>query len=156
MSQRDFPPIKESTDELYALLKYEQDARLRSRIHLLFLIRSGQVSTRLEAARHLAKHRNSIKNWLDAYKGGGLKELLRIGITGPAPEQQTLPPHVFEALCERVNGDAFSRYIDAQVWLQREFGLTVPYSTVHGLIHKRLGANLKRTRARQRHKKKSQ
>lgn len=153
MSQRDFPPIKESADELHALLKYEQDARRRSRIHLLFLIRSGQVDSRIAAAKHLAKHRNSIKNWLNAYKRGGLEELLRIGTTGPAPEQKTLPPAVFEALRERVEGEGFSGYTHAQAWLHKEFGLAVPYNTVHGLVRNRLGAKLKR--ARPRHQKKT-
>jgi transposase len=154
MSQRDFPPIKESADELQARMKYEQDARRRSRIHLLYLIRSGQVSTRRQAANHLAKHRNSIKNWLDAYQHGGLEELLCIGKTGPASEQKTLPPPVFEALRERVNGEGFSGYTHAQAWLHSEFGLAVPYSTVHGLVRTRLGAKLKR--ARPRHQKKHQ
>ena len=153
MSQRDFPPIKESADELHALLKHEQDARLRARLHLLFLIRSSQVRSRAEAARHLLKHRNSIKNWLDAYERGGLDELLRVGTTGPRPEQKTLPPPVFEALRERVNAEGFSGYTGAQDWLREKFGLAVPYGTVHGLIRKRLGAKLKR--ARPRHQKKT-
>jgi transposase len=153
MSQRDFPPIKESAAELLVLLKHEQDARLRSRIHLLFLIRSNQVASRVEAAKHLLKHRNSIKNWLDTYRRGGLDELLHIGTTGPKPEQKTLPPAVFKALRERVEGEGFSGYTGAQAWLHREFGLAVPYKTVHGLIRKRLGAKLKR--ARPRHPKKT-
>ena len=152
MSQRDFPPIEESADDLYARLKHEQDARLRSRLHLLFLIRTGQVRNRTEAARHLAKHRNSIKNWLDAYRRGGLEELLRIGTTGPQPEQKTLPPSAFQALRERVEGEGFSGYTGAQDWLHKQFGLDVPYATVYGLIRKRLGAKLKR--ARPRHQKK--
>lgn len=41
MSQRDFPPIKESAEELKDLLAHEQSARSRNRLHLLFLIRSG-------------------------------------------------------------------------------------------------------------------
>jgi transposase len=154
MSQRDFPPIKESADELHALLKHEQDARLRARLHLLFLIRSGQVSNRTEAAGHLLKHRNSINNWLNAYKRGGLAELLRVGTTGPKPEQKTLPPPVFEALRERLNAEGFSGYTGAQDWLRERFGLTVAYGTVHGMIRKRLGAKLKR--ARPRHQKKRQ
>lgn len=154
MSQRDFPPIEESADKLHALLKHEQDARLRSRLHLLYLIRSGQVRTRTEAARYLLKHRNSIRNWLEAYSRGGLAELLRIGTTGPKPEQKTLPPTVFQALCERVHGDGFTGYTAAQDWLSTQFGITVPYGTVYGLVRRRLGAKLKR--ARPRHQKKRQ
>jgi transposase len=154
MSQRDFPPIHETAEDLQARLKHEQDARRRSRLHLLLLIRSGQVKSRTQAAKHLLMHRNSVKNWLNTYKRGGLEELLRIGTTGPKPEQKTLPPPVFEALREQVEGEGFTGYTGAQEWLLREFGLHVPYRTVHGLIRGRLGAKLKR--ARPRHQKKRQ
>ena len=148
MSQRDFPPIAESANELHARLKHERDARLRSRLHLLLLIRTGQVRNRTEAARHLAKHRNSIKNGLDAYRRGGLAELLRVGTPGPKPEQKTLSPAVFQALRRRLAGDGFSGYTGARDWLHQQFGLDVPYATVYGLIRKRLGAKLKRARPR--------
>lgn len=152
MSQRDFPPIHETAEDLHARLKHEQDARLRERLHLLLLIRSDQVKSRGEAARRLLRHRNTIRNWLEAYRRGGLEELLRIDVTGPKPEQKTLPPAVFKALREQVEGDGFAGYTVAQEWLRREFGLEVPYRTVHGLIRERLGAKLKR--ARPRHQKK--
>jgi len=152
MSQRDLPTIHESVEDLQDRLRHEHDARRHDRLHLLLLIRSDQVSSRIEAASHLARHRNSIKNWLDAYQRGGIEELLRVGTTGPKPEQKTLPPAVFEALRERVEGEGFAGYTIAQNWLLTQFGLTVAYRTVHGLIRERLGAKLKR--ARPRHQKK--
>jgi transposase len=148
MSQRDFPPILETAEDLQARIGQEQDARLRVRLQLLLLIRSGRVKSRTEAARQLDMHRNSVKNWLDAYGQSGLEGLLRIGTTGPKPEQKTLPPAVFEALRERVEGEGFSGYTGAQEWLRREFGLDVAYRTVHGLIRERLGVRLKRARPR--------
>ena len=148
MSKRDFPTIHETAEDLRDQLKHEQDARLRSRLHLLLLIRSGQVESRTQAAKHLVVHRNSVRNWLEAYKRGGLEELLRTGITGPKPEQKTLPPSVFQTLRERVEGEGFSGYAGAQEWLLEEFGLHVPYRTVHGLIRERLGIHLKRARPR--------
>jgi transposase len=152
MSQRDLPAIHESVEDLQVRLKHEQDARLHDRLHLLLLIRSGEVSSRVEAARHLARHRNSVKNWLDAYQRGGIEELLRVGTTGPKAEQKTLPLVVFEALRKRVKDEGFAGYTIAQKWLLTEFGLDVAYRTVHGLIRERLGAKLKR--ARPRHQKK--
>jgi putative transposase len=154
MSQRDFPPIQEAVAELEAKLKQARDARIRNRLHLLLLIRTSEVKSRSEAARRLKVHRNSVKNWLDAYKDGGLAQLLEIKRTGPKAEQKTLPPAVFKALRERVEGEGFAGYTSAQEWLRREFGLEVRYRTVHGLVHDRLGAKLKR--ARPRHQKKRQ
>jgi transposase len=154
MSQRDFPPIAESAEALQDLLTHEHSAKRRTRLHLLFLIRSGQVKTREEAAGHLLVHRNSIKNWLDAYKAGGLEQMLRVGTTGPKPEQKSLSAPVYEALQEQIREDGFTGFTGAREWLKQTFGVDLPYSTVHKLIRYRLGAKLKR--ARPRHQKKRQ
>lgn len=154
MSQRDFPPIKESAEELKDLLTHERSAKRRNRLHLLFLIRSGEVKSREEAAARLIVHRNSVWTWLEAYKAGGLEQMLRIGKTGPKPVQKSLPPPVFNALEKQVRGEGFSGYTHAQEWLRTGFGCDLPYSTVHKLIRYRLSAKLKR--ARPRHQKKRQ
>jgi transposase len=154
MSQRDFPPIMESAEQLRDLLTYEQSAKRRSRLHLLFLIRSGEVQSREEAAARLLVHRNSVWAWLEAYKAGGLEQMLRIGTPGPKPVQKSLPAPVFNALEKQVEGEGFSGYTHAQEWLRTEYGRDLPYSTVHKLVRYRLGAKLKR--ARPRHQKKRQ
>jgi transposase len=154
MSQRDFPSIKETAEELKGLLTYEQSSRRRSRLHLLFLIASGEVSNREEAADRLVVHRNSVCAWLKAYKAGGLKQMLHIGTPGPKPVQKSLPPPVFNALEKQIEGEGFAGYTHAQEWLRTQFGRDLPYSTVHKLIRYRLGAKLKR--ARPRHQKKRQ
>lgn len=146
MYSKEFPSIGESVEELTERLKRERDARLRTRLHLLLLIRSGQVANRREAAEHLAVHRNSVTNWLRLYEQGGLDAYLRVGVGGPPAEQKTLPDHVFRALGERVAADAFPTYVAAQEWLRREYGMDVSYRTVHSLIRYRLGAKLKRRR----------
>ena len=153
MSQREFPPVHESVIDLEARLRYENHAKRRSRIHLLILIVSGQVKNRSEAAKHLRVHRNSVYNWLEAYKAGGLEQMLQIGTTGPRAEQKSLPAPVFQTLREKVEGEGFSGYTSAKEWLRTQYGLELPYSTVHKIIRYRLGAKLKR--ARPRHQKKT-
>jgi transposase len=153
MSQRDFPPIKESAEELKDLLAHEHSAKRRNRIHLLFLIRSGEVSSREEAAARLVVHRNSVWGWLEAYKAGGLAQMLRIGKTGPKPVQKSLSGPVLSALEKQLKGEGFLGYTHVQEWLRTEFGCELPYSTVHKLVRYRLCAKLKR--ARPRHQKKA-
>ena len=153
MYRRDFPPITESVESLEGRLKYERDARLRLRLHLLILIRSGRVCTRREAAEHLAVHRNSVRNWLALYEAGGLEALLQIGRGGPARAQTTLSPPVLQALQARLDAPGFPSYTAIQRWLRDEYAQEVPYRTVHGLVRDRLRAKLKR--ARPRHVKKT-
>ncbi|HYW12307.1 MAG TPA: helix-turn-helix domain-containing protein [Longimicrobium sp.] len=154
MSQRDFPPIKESAEELKDLLAHEHSAKRRNRLHLLFLIRSDQVKSREEAASRLVVHRNTVWGWLEAYKAGGLAQMLRIGKTGPKPVQKSLSPPVFSALEKQLKDEGFPGYTHVQEWLRTQFGCDLPYNTVHKLVRYRLGAKLKR--ARPRHQKKRQ
>jgi transposase len=153
MSQRDFPPINESAEQLKDLLTYEQSAKRRTRLHLLFLIRSGEVQSRTEAAARLVAHRNSVRAWLEAYRAGGLEQMLRIGTPGPKPVQKSLPAPVFNALEKQVETEGFAGYTHAQEWLRTQFGRDLPYSTVHKLVRYRLGAKLKRARPRKQKKR---
>jgi len=142
-----FPVITQSVDELERLLRAERNAQVRRRIHLLLLIRSGQVKTRAQAARHLAVHRNSIRTWLLIYESGGLESLLRIQQGAPKAEQKTLPEPVFQALQERLGEGGFpDGYLEVQRWLENKFALVVPYKTIHRIVYYRLKAKLKRTR----------
>jgi hypothetical protein len=126
LTQRDFPAISESAEQLKDLLTYEQSVKRRNRLHLLFLIRSGQVQSREEAAARLLVHRNSVGAWLKAYKAGGLEQMLRIGTTGPKPVQKSLPAPVFNALEKQSEGEGFAGYTHAQEWLRTTFGRDLP------------------------------
>jgi transposase len=140
------PQIKEALEELEARLKRERDAQLRPRLHLLVLVASGRAHTRQEASEHLALHRNTIGRWLAAYEQGGLDRLLTVEKTGAKPGQKTLPEPVWQALQARLNAEGFSDYKHVQRWLAEEWGLEIPYKTLHPLVRYRLGAKLKRAR----------
>ena len=84
MYRKGFPTVRESVEQLQMLLDAERNSRLRPRLQLLLLIRSGKVSTRREAFQLLDVHRNSVTRWLAAYEEGGLRKLLGIG---PRPEE---------------------------------------------------------------------
>lgn len=140
------PPISEALEDLQAQLKQERDPQRRRRIHLLVLFRSGEVTSSKQAAQHLAVHRNTISNWLSLYRTGGLEALLHIQTPKPEAEQRTLPPEVWQALQERLQGQGFSGFTEVRRWLGSDHGLEVPYSTVHSLVRYRLKAKLKRAR----------
>lgn len=149
-----FPEITELQETLEELLKAERDAQVKRRIHLLVLIRSGQVKTRTAAAKHLAVHRNSIRAWLELYASGGLERLLRIERPAPPSVQRSMPEAVFQAFQERLAAGGFpDGYVQAQRWLKDEFHLDIRYKTLHRITRYRLKAKLKR--ARPSHEKKT-
>ena len=137
------PHITEPLADLEAQLKRTRDPQRRRRLHLLVLLCSGEVQSRQEAAAHLAVHRNTIGRWLAAYQCGGLEELLRLDAPGAKPEQRTLSPAVLAALQERLDHEGFASYVEVRTWLAEEYGVEVPYPTLHKLVRYRLGAKLK-------------
>lgn len=141
------PAVAESVEELQDLLKANRKAHLHRRIHLLLLIRSGQVETRKQAAKHLAIHRNTIRNWLRAYQSDGLQGLLHFQQAAPPAEQKTLPEPVYQDLQNRLDEGGFAGgYLEARCWLRDEFGMEVSYKTLHRILYYRLKAKLKRAR----------
>ncbi len=135
------PEITEDLDELLRLLKNETNRRRKPRIYLLYLIKNGQVKTRKAAAKLLAVHRTTIGTWFLAYRQGGLSQMLQI---------ETKPNHpsaigfdVFSQLKQKLNSaKGFASYKAIQQWLKMEYGLNLPYSTVHGIVRYQLKAKL--------------
>jgi transposase len=144
------PDITEDLDTLQERLRSERDAQLRPRLHLLVLLKSGQVTTRRQAAAHLAVHRNTIALWLRTYRAGGLTALLTYKEAGAPSGQKSLPAAVFAQLQARLaTASGFASYVEIQQWLRAEFGLEVPYKTLYGIVRYQLKAKLKRPRPRQ-------
>jgi len=140
------PEIHEPVSELEMLRKRERDLRLRPRLHLLILIASGQVRTRIAAAERLEVHRNTVGQWLSAYKAGGISGLRTVEKTGAKARQRSVPLPVWEELQARLAADGFDSYLEVQRWLAEAQGIALPYGTVHHLVRYRLGAKLKRAR----------
>ena len=143
------PDITEDLDTLQTRLRSERDSQLRPRLHLLVLLKSGQVTTRRQAAAHLAVHRNTVALWLRTYREGGLTALLTYKEAGAPAGQKSLPAAVFAQLQARLaTASGFASYVEIQQWLREEFGLEVPYKTLHGIVRYQLKAKLKRPRPR--------
>ena len=76
------PKVFEPISELRALLRTEKDRIRKDRLQLLYGIKTGQLSTRLQAADLLGKSRNTIGRWLSVYEVEGLDALLSIKYQG--------------------------------------------------------------------------
>ena len=141
------PEIHEPLNELERWLRAERNAQLKPRLHLLVLIASNRVSSRHEAAQHLALHRNTVCRWLRVYQRAGLAGLLTLGEPGAPSGSTRLTPAISEALQQRLDDPSgFSGYGEVQQWLDEEYDLQVPYSTVHRWVRYDLKAKLKRPR----------
>jgi hypothetical protein len=116
---------------------------------LLVLLKAGEVTSRRQAAAHLAGHRHTITGWLRRYQHGGLEALVTYQEPGAPAGQKTLPPAVFAQLQARLASPAgFASCLDSQPWLRDECALEGSYTTLHGIVRYQLKAKLKRPHPR--------
>ena len=141
------PQIQDPIEELKQRLRQSRDGRVKQRLQLLVLIGTGEVTTRQQAAERLMQHRNTIGRWLKCYETEGLESYLRIDKGGAPEGLRNLPPQAQQALAERLaDKHGFTGYGEIQQWLAIDYGLQIPYSTVHRWVRYCYKAKLKRPR----------
>ncbi len=139
---RTMPIIHESAADLKHRLQQERDPRKRQRLHLLYLLASGQARRRTQAAHLLGVERNTIGRWLSQYAQGGLGALLNIYV--PAGKAPALTPAQLAQLQQRLaQPDGFASYGAIQQWIATTFGVQMGYHAVHTLVHDKLRARPK-------------
>src|SRR5262249_32852446 len=113
-----YQPLPTITEDLTTLedhLRRERAPKLKPRLHLLVLLKSGQEASGDRAAPPLALHRNTVAAWLRRYRDGGLDTLLTSKEAGAPPGQKTLPAAVFAQLKSRLAIlTGFASYLEAQ------------------------------------------
>lgn len=139
------PPIAESVQTLHTRLRAENDPKKHSRLQALYLLASGQASSRLALAKLMAVHRHTIQAWLQLYEEGGLAALLTIK---KAPgKRPSLTPSILRKLQARLDHiRGFGSYGEIQQYLARVHKVVLAYSTVHRLVRYRLQAKPKAPR----------
>lgn len=139
------PPITESPQVLQTQMRTEPDPKKRSRLQALYLLASGQASSRLALAKLLAVHRHTIQTWLKLYEAGGLHALLTIK---KAPgKRPSLTPRILGKLQAQLHHTrGFGSYGEIQQYLARVHKVRLAYSTVHKLVRYRLQAKPKAPR----------
>ena len=116
------PPIAESAEDLKARLKQEAHPLKRPRLHVLYLLKSGQASQRQQVAALVGVHRNSVSDWLNAYTAGGLETMLAVK---PLPgKRPALRPEQLAQLTEALRRpEGFASYGAVQQWIETELGV---------------------------------
>ncbi len=136
------PPITESTEVLKQRLQREHDGRKQTRLQLLYLLASGQATTRQDVAHVLGLSRNTVGRWLTCYEAGGLTALLTIYV--PAGKQPSLPPAVLASVEQALHHpEGFASYEALRQWIAPAHGVQVNYKTLYTIVRTRFKAKLK-------------
>ncbi len=140
--KRPLPPISETVDELKEKMQSESHPLKRQRLHALYLVVSGQATSRQAVAQLLGVHRKTVGLWLATYEQADLHALRQV--TPPpgavpalnAPQQQALRAALAEP-------SGFASYQAVQAWIEETFGVAMAYQATHKLVRYKLGAKLK-------------
>ena len=134
--------IIESADTLLKLLQQQHKATQRSKVQLLWWLKTGQA-TGVSQLTHLSGyHRTTISRWLSKYRQGGIDALLEVRSSTGRP--QIITGEVRQELMRELEDpEGFSSYKQVQQWLAAVWGMQVPYKTVHKTVRYGLKAKLK-------------
>lgn len=136
------PGIAETVADLKHQLQRERDGRRKLRVQMLYLIQSGQATTRQEIAGLLGISRNTVGRWLATYETGGLAALLTVYV--PAGKPLSLASEVLssiEAALRQPHG--FESYTDLQAWVEHMHGVSVKYKTLYTIVRTHFNTKLK-------------
>lgn len=131
----------ETAAALYERYQAATDVASRKRLHVLWLIRSGERVA--AAARQAGVGERTVVRWLGWYRQGGLGAVLErtpghgaLGAPGRLSEEQQW------LLVQESARGTFRTYDDARAWVQERYGVTYRYKGLYSLLH-RLGVRPK-------------
>lgn len=135
--------VSESEKELSELHKRETHLKVKQRLHMLYLCKSGQATSLSGLCLQLNKSTSQVKRWIKLYKEEGLESLI------VPPEhtgrKKTMSDEVMKALIAKLDIAYFSSFKEIHQWLKEEYDVQLTYHAVwHQVRH--LGAKLKEPR----------
>jgi len=134
--------ITETVEELKAIMHSQAKAKLKERVHALYVWKAGIVKDIADLAGLLGRSESTIRLWFARYQAEGLSGLLTWNYRGG--KRPALSGAVLEALRIRLQElDGFRSYGEIRDWLANEQGLEIPYKTVHQTVRYKLKAKLK-------------
>ncbi|MBO0348101.1 helix-turn-helix domain-containing protein [Phormidium pseudopriestleyi FRX01] len=137
--------IKEPADELKTRFKKETNAQKKERLHALYLLKSGKVTTLESLSRLLSRDTSTLYRWFQKYKHEGLDGLLKV--YKPAGRPITIPPEALEKLKLRIqSNEGFNSYGEIQSWLKEACGVDVDYHVVYRAVRYKFQGKFKSNR----------
>jgi len=134
--------IRETEEELKALLRKEKDATRHEKLQVLYWLKTQAVDSVLSAAVRLGKHRTTVQRRWSSYRGEGIEELLSQKTRSGRP--RIMSPETVERLSKELQDpEGFSSYKEVHQWLTSCYEVKVAYRTVHQWARYRLKGKLK-------------
>lgn len=129
----------DTTEALKAAYQGERDPEVRTRLHGLWLLRSGWRLSSVAAA--VGVHYRTVQTWVGWYRRGGLAEVASHKMGGKGQERY-LTDQAEEQVVQEVATGRFRTAGEIREWIAAEYGVTYRIGGIYSLMH-RLGCSPK-------------
>lgn len=123
----------DSPERLRVAYQRERDIEVRTRLHGLWLLRSGRrLST---VAEIVGVHYRTVQTWVDWYRAGGVAEVVshRLGGKGREP---LLAYEAHEELAQEVATGRFRTAREIRDWIKERYGVSYTESGAYQLVRR--------------------
>ena len=134
--QVDWDP-EDTPEALRAAYRAQQDTMLRTRLHALWLLRSGRRMR--EVSTVLGVHYRTLQRWVSWYRTGGVEEVLSHRMKGLG-QPRFLSENQERELTEEVASGRFRTGGEIREWIESEYGVSYTPGSVYSLLA-RLGCS---------------
>lgn len=126
---------EEDAEELESLYRQERNPHRRTRLHALWLLRTG---TSMGEVSHLVSvSYRTIQRWVGWYRAGGLQEVLgRIPGHGTPGGKSYLSIEQQTAVKAQADSGAFRTAQEAVQWIEEQWGVCYKYNGIYGLFRR--------------------
>ena len=124
---------EDTTEALKAAYRRERDIELRTRLHGLWLLRSGRRLSSVGAT--VGVHYRTVQTWVGWYREGGVPEVVshRMGGKGQEP---FLTDEAQEQVVEEVATGRFRTAGEIRDWIAEEYGVRYKTGSIYSLMHR--------------------
>ena len=134
----------DTADRLKEAYQSQSDVRVRTRLHLLWLVRSGwQIKAAAEA---VGVHYRSAQRWIGWYRDGGLREVVSRKMGGVG-QPRFMSDKQESRLVEEVGSGRFRTAGEISDWVESEYGVRFKGNSIYSVVE-RLGCSPKVPRPR--------
>ena len=134
--QVDWDP-EDTPEALRTAYRAQQDTMFRTRLHVLWLLRSGRRIR--EVSTVLGVYYRTLQRWVSWYRAGGVKEVLSHRMKGLG-QPRFLSPDQERELTEEVASGRFRTGGEIKEWIESEYGVSFRVGSVYSLLA-RLGCS---------------
>jgi len=122
---------QDQPDTLWAAYRAEHDIELRTRLHGLWLLRSGRSLA--DTAASVGVHYRSVQRWVDWYRAGGLPAVLshKMGGTGRQPY---LSEQAQRQVGDEVASGRFRTAAEIGEWIAEQHGVNYRIGGLYSLL----------------------